>query len=174
VNWAAELGAQLDWHWTNQLRPRLEGISDEEYFWEPVPNCWTVRAVGGGRFVADWAFPPPEPPPVTTMAWRLCHIAGPILAWRNANHFGGPAFDIQTFDWPGSARAAMDLIDDGYERWRSGVAGLDEAALGRDVGGVEPWSAPMAALVLHVNREIIHHGAEVALLRDLFRARGGG
>jgi hypothetical protein len=27
----------------------------------------------------------------------------------------------------------------------------------------------MAALVLHINREIIHHGAEIALLRDLYR-----
>jgi hypothetical protein len=29
----------------------------------------------------------------------------------------------------------------------------------------------MAALVLHINREVIHHGAEVALLRDLYRAQ---
>ena len=28
----------------------------------------------------------------------------------------------------------------------------------------------MAALVLHINREAIHHLAEIALLRDLFRA----
>ena len=27
---------------------------------------------------------------------------------------------------------------------------------------------PMAALVLHINREVIHHGAEISLLRDLF------
>jgi hypothetical protein len=26
----------------------------------------------------------------------------------------------------------------------------------------------MAALVLHINREMLHHGAEIALLRDLF------
>ena len=54
------------------------------------------------------------------------------------------------------------------------MAGLDEAALARDVGWVECWPANMAALVLHVNREIIHHGAEVALLRDLFGASAGG
>ena len=29
----------------------------------------------------------------------------------------------------------------------------------------------MAALVLHINREAIHHMAEVALLRDLYRDR---
>jgi hypothetical protein len=26
----------------------------------------------------------------------------------------------------------------------------------------------MAALVLHIHREVIHHGAEVSLLRDLY------
>jgi hypothetical protein len=30
---------------------------------------------------------------------------------------------------------------------------------------------PYAALVLHINREAIHHMAEVALLRDLYRAQ---
>jgi hypothetical protein len=25
------------------LRLRLEGLTDEEFFWEPVPSCWTVR-----------------------------------------------------------------------------------------------------------------------------------
>jgi hypothetical protein len=29
----------------------------------------------------------------------------------------------------------------------------------------------MATLVLHVNREVLHHGAEIALLRDLYRWR---
>jgi hypothetical protein len=27
----------------------------------------------------------------------------------------------------------------------------------------------MATLILHINREVIHHGAEIALLRDLYR-----
>jgi len=29
----------------------------------------------------------------------------------------------------------------------------------------------MAELVLHINREALHHGAEIALLRDLYRSR---
>ncbi len=28
----------------------------------------------------------------------------------------------------------------------------------------------MAMLILHLNREVIHHGAEITLLRDLYRA----
>ena len=29
----------------------------------------------------------------------------------------------------------------------------------------------MATLVLHINRETLHHGAEIALLRDLYANR---
>ena len=29
----------------------------------------------------------------------------------------------------------------------------------------------LAALVLHIHREVIHHGAEIALLRDLYGAQ---
>jgi len=27
------------------IRPRLDGLTDEEFFWEPVPGCWSVRPV---------------------------------------------------------------------------------------------------------------------------------
>ena len=30
---------------------------------------------------------------------------------------------------------------------------------------------PRGALVLHINREVIHHGAEISLLRDLWAHR---
>nr|MDQ3383905.1 DinB family protein [Actinomycetota bacterium] len=37
---------QLTWHWDHQLRPRLDGLTDEDYLWEPVPDCWSVRPRG--------------------------------------------------------------------------------------------------------------------------------
>src|SRR5215472_16180689 len=46
VDWTTELTAQLEWHWTHQLRPRLRGLTDKEYFWEPVAGCWNVRPRG--------------------------------------------------------------------------------------------------------------------------------
>ena len=125
MNWGAELGAQLDWYWANIFWPRLAGLTNEEYLWEPVPGCWSVRPVGDGRFVADFQWPEPSPPRVTTIAWRLCHIAVPVLAWRNSGHFGAPTFDIQTFDWPGTAAAALALLDREYSIWRSGVETTD-------------------------------------------------
>ncbi len=56
------------------------------------------------------------------------------------------------------------------QRWRSGVAGLSVDELARPAGSSEgPFAdRSLAALVLHVNREVLHHGAEIALLRDLY------
>ena len=58
--------------------------------------------------------------------------------------------------------------------WRSQLRPrLD--GLARACGPAEgPYAeVPMASLVLHINREALHHGAEVALLRDLFRWQPG-
>jgi hypothetical protein len=54
--------------------------------------------------------------------------------------------------------------------WIDGVRSLGEAGLGRPCGPAEgPFAdAPLAGLVLHIHRELIHHLAEVSLLRDLY------
>jgi hypothetical protein len=53
------------------------------------------------------------------------------------------------------------------------VTRLGEEGLARPCGEAEgPFASyPLAALVLHINRETIHHGAEIALLRDLYAHR---
>jgi hypothetical protein len=93
-----------------------------------------------------------------------------------ASHFGGPPVDYGSFAYAGTAAEALAQLDAAYAGWTAGVHGLDAAALARPCGPAEgPFAAyPMAALVLHINREVIHHGAEVALLRDLYRARPAG
>ncbi|WIX79906.1 DinB family protein [Amycolatopsis carbonis] len=180
VAWTTELHDQLDWYWQHHLRPRLDGLTDDEYFWQPVPNCWTVRprtekpdGPGAGDFTVDFAYPEPVPPPVTTIAWRLSHIIVGVLGMRAASHFGGPAMSYETFPYAGTAAEALDQLDSAYGNWISGVEKLDAEALARPVGEAEgPYAAsPMATLVLHISRETIHHGAEVLLLRDLYRNR---
>ena len=54
-----------------------------------------------------------------------------------------------------------------------GVQSLGDARLARPCGPAEgPFAeSSMATLVLHVNREALHHGAEIALLRDLYANR---
>ncbi|MDQ3455605.1 MAG: DinB family protein [Actinomycetota bacterium] len=181
TDWTTQLADQLDWHWQAHLRPRLAGLTDEEYRWEPVSGCWNVRprgtgtapmAAGSGAFTIDFALPEPEPAPVTTIAWRLAHLLVGVFGERNARHFGGPPVSYPDYDYPGTAAEALTRLDQGYATWIAGVRGLDDAALARACGEEPPFTErPMSELVLHINREAIHHGAEICLLRDLYAHR---
>jgi len=179
IDWTSELADQLDWHWQHHLRPRLDGLTDDEYRWEPVPGCWNLRpreeatapmAAGLADTVADFAHPEPDPAPFTTIAWRMGHISVGVLGERVHSHFGGPAITYQTVDWPITADGGLAMLDAAYERWMAGVRHLDGDGLARPCGPAEgPFAEyPMAALVLHIHREVLHHGAELCLLRDLY------
>jgi hypothetical protein len=177
--WNARLRDQVDYHWTSQLRARLDGLGDAEYFWEPVPGCWNVRPrgtgtapvrAGAGEMTIDFAMPEPDPPPFSTIAWRLGHVIVGVLAVRNAAHFGRAPTDYQSFEYAPTAAEALAQLDAEYAAWLAGVESLGEDGLARPCGPAEgPWGErSMAELVLHINREVIHHLAEVCLLRDLY------
>ncbi|WP_353355169.1 DinB family protein [Intrasporangium sp. DVR] len=179
TDWTGHLIEQIDWHWTNQLRPRLDGLTDDEYFWQPTPGAWTVHRrgegatdldAGSGDFTIDWAFPEPEPAPVTTISWRLGHVIVGVLGARVHGHFGGPAADYLTWPYSGTAAGALAQLDEGYAAWLAGVRSWQGLALLEPCGPAEGgWGgAPRLTLVLHINRELIHHGAEISLLRDLW------
>lgn len=187
IDWNAALREQLTFQWETALRPRLEGLTDDEYFDEPAPGAWSVRrrgssatppGAGSGDWVCDFclprAFPEPDPPPVTTIAWRLAHLIVGVFGMRVHSHFGGPAIDYTSHVYAGTAAQALTQLDDGYRRWVAGVAALGTDGLARACGPAEgPYAdEPLATLVLHIHREVLHHGAEIALLRDLYRARG--
>ena len=180
-NLTEHLVEQLQWHWEGKLRPRLDGLSDAEYLWEPVPGCWNVRPrdpaatgqPGSGRYTVDFSFPEPVPPPVTTIAWRLAHIIVGVFGARVHSHFGGPPVSYEDFAYAGTADEGLSQLDESYARWITGVQALTWDRLASAVGPAEgPFAAsPMVDLVLHIHREAIHHGAEIALLRDLYAHR---
>src|SRR6266545_680976 len=141
VDWGRLLVGQLEFYWDVHLRPRLDGLTDEEYFWEPVDGCWSLRrgADGSGPDDADMADPRHLPT-----------------------------------DLPGSADEAIAFLERTYRQWHTGISSLDEEGLRTPLGrkGGRYAKDPMAALIVHINREVMHHGAEIGLLRDLYRATG--
>lgn len=114
--------------------------------------------------------PEPVPAPFTTIAWRLGHLIVGVFAMRNASHFGGRPSDYFSWDYAGTAAGALAQLDEVVAAWLAGVADLGEDGLARPCGPAEGMYAesPLSALVLHIHREAIHHGAEIALLRDLY------
>jgi hypothetical protein len=177
LDWTPILASQLTWHWEAQLRPRLDGLGDDEYLWEPVRGCWNLRpkgtaatpmAAGAGALEMDYAFPEPDPAPVTTIAWRIAHLLIGVFGQRNARYFGAPAVDFQTYDYPATAQEALRRLDIEYGRWVAGITALANADLTANCREPGFETDSMAAFILHIHREVIHHGAEISLLRDLY------
>jgi uncharacterized damage-inducible protein DinB len=130
-----------------RLRERLDGLTDEEFAWEPAAG-------------------------VSTLAWRIGHIAELLSEDRNAAWLGvtspaGPAAAPSR-----SAAEAVAALEAAFDVWSSVVDAVPDSSLTEPVG---PVGGPYAdstrrAFVLHVLDELIHHGAEVALVRDLWAA----
>jgi hypothetical protein len=129
----------------SRLRDRLSGLTDDEYTWEPAPG-------------------------VATLAWRLGHIADLLAEERNAAWLGVPA---QPGPGPAAdAASALLALDAAFEVWTAVLAEVPGSSLAEPIG---PVGGPYAddsrrAFVLHVLDELIHHGAEAALVRDLWEA----
>src|SRR4029453_18398364 len=95
LDWNRTLREQWEFHWNHQLRARLDGLTDDEYFWSPGPDAGSVRPrgsstapmrVGAGAFTIDYAFPAPVPEAFTTLAWRLGPVIVGVLDERYAAH----------------------------------------------------------------------------------------
>jgi hypothetical protein len=207
---------------------RLAGLGDEEYLWEPVPGCWslrrrneatTPRAFGPGVWVMDlgaadipaseyaevarqsdsgmttdkiaedWNVTverveevlahtgPVEPDvsPVTTIAWRLNHLHYEFAGqweWTFGAHRTDPK---QLVDFTPSAADAVAGFWVTMDRWRERVATvtveqLDTVGFSQTPHTSDP-DDPFVSALAGSNIELIHHMAEIALLRDLWRWR---
>ncbi|MFI8536454.1 DinB family protein [Streptomyces aquilus] len=209
---------------------RLIGLSDEEYLWEPVADCWslrrreeavTPRAFGPGDWVLDLGAPDipkneyaevarqaasgmsvekiaedwsvsvervqeildhtgplePDSTPVTTIAWRLGHLHFEFAgAWEWA--FGERRRDPKLMvDFSPSAAVTLERFWPVIDRWRESVGRMTEEQLDTVGFSQYPYGGdvdePYISVLWGANLEFIHHMAEIALLRDLWRARFG-
>ena len=156
-----------------RLLGRLRGLTDEEYRWEPAPGCWSVRPGDDGRWKADGSPLPVKPAPLTTIAWRLDHLIFVLEGERNATWLG--ANPVGSLDRDGAApsveRALSDL-ESAYDLFTRNVEAADPAGLTGKMGKIAgPYAEETrAAFVLHEIDELIHHGSEIAAMRDLYRA----
>src|SRR5690348_15768413 len=132
VNWNEALREQWTWHWDNQLSKRLDGLTDDEYLWSPVPDAWTVRPGRPGSI--DFAYPEPVPAPFTTIAWRLGHVIVGVLALRNTAHFGAPEVSYEKWVWAATADEARQQLEEQLGLWLEGVRSLGPEGLTEPCG----------------------------------------
>lgn len=155
------------------IRGRIEGLTDEEFWWEPVAGCWTVRQGADGRWSADYPEPPhPNPPPFTTIAWRLVHVAECKLMYHEY------AFGAAKLIWPeiDSAHTAADAIV-ALEHGQKLLLGDFDGVEGEELGAMrltnwgEEW--PTWRIFTTMIHHDLQHGGEIGVLRDLYRIAQG-
>jgi hypothetical protein len=157
-------------------------LTDEEYLWEPVPGAWSIRRrgeaasprpFGPGDWQIDGATGDPDPTPVTTIAWRLGHLHWCFAGeweWSFGERRRPPA---ELVDFSPSAVVALERFWATMDRWRDSVAAmapeqLDTVGFGQNPNSSAP-EEPFITVIAGANIELIHHMAEIALLRDLYR-----
>lgn len=165
---------------------RVAGLTTDEHVWEPYPGMWSIRrrgeaatpgAYGPGEWVLDHdrsqdAFAPAPP---GTIAWRLGHVISG-LAGRWAWTFGERRTDPKELvEFTPDAEDTLAMLEHWTSRWTAGLETLTDEQLDVPGFGGYPYGLdpdiPFIGIVRWVNRELIHHLAEVALLRDLYPLR---
>ena len=168
------LKQQLRRGWLDARRV-LDGLTEDEYGWEPVEGCWSVRpreagrrGWGAGDFVCEDAWPPPDPLPMTTIAWRVVHLA----AWTDVYRgfaFEGARPDLNDAIVPGTVSEGVAWLFRAQDQFLAAVDALtdDEVFESRPAHWGE--AVPVVRLVSALLTEHVHHLAEVGTLRDLRR-----
>lgn len=161
-----------DFRWNALIRPRLEGLSDEEYLWEPAPGTLTVRRGPRGAWSLD---APADDFPLGNIAWRMTHLSSSLAAHPVAGVAFGPGWARPDLGEPtGSAEEGLKRLDAANAHWRASLAALSDDDFDRTLG---PAAGPYAdstvlEIVLHVHNESMQRGADLCLLRDLYLKLG--
>jgi len=155
-----------------RLAQRCDGLADEELLWEPTAGCWNLHVDPGhpGGWSYPYDFDPPKPHPMTSIGWRLVHIAADN--WIYMEHAFGPGKrnfpDLEVHGTAGEVLADWRGSTEPVSRWlRSATAEALRQLRPSHLG--DPLSAGEVMRILI--DEQTHHGAEIALLRDLYLRR---
>lgn len=107
-----------------------------------------------------------------TIAWLVSHLTD-VFFERWEWTFGSHKLRRDDLTFPRTAAEGVDQLRRWAAAWQEGIAGLkpeDVFTVGLSQATEIDQQAPFGHLVLHVNRELIHHGAEITFLLDLHRA----
>jgi hypothetical protein len=152
------------------LRRIVDGLTDDEFHWEPCSGCWSIRHVGD-RWVMDNPEDVPEPAPVTTIGWRLLHITHSNWIYGEFA-FGGASRNLADLPIYGAAGPAINDLIASQRPITDALTLVTDVTLNDPVKTQfgPPW--PAMRVFSTLLREQTQHAAEIGLLRELYRNRG--
>ncbi|MEV0173160.1 DinB family protein [Streptomyces sp. NPDC050803] len=139
-----------------------------------IADDWSVSVERVEEVLAHTGEPQPDQSPITTIAWRLAHLHFHFAGgweWTFGERRREPK---QLVDFTPSAALALERFWPLIDRWRESVGTVTEEQLDTVGFSQYPYSNdaeyPFVNVLAGANLEFIHHMAEIALLRDLWRA----
>jgi len=123
-----------------------EGLTDDEFFWEPATTTWSIRRrdqcgtpnpFGIGEWVADFETPEPTPVPMTTIAWLYWHMGSMPGRLCDIDILGGSRTIASGWTSPYlthhpmflSAAEAVTALREGWQRLRETIEQVDDDQL---------------------------------------------
>ena len=172
----------------------LDGLTQEEFDWEPHAGAWGVRrreacttpnpsgdesqpwVVDGDWDLAEAADRGEAVEPMTTIGWLLNHFGAAPGLTAELDFVGGPT--VPTLGHYGRmwGHTVIPTVDGAVTRFREGWTTMGNALrdttdemLERDCDG-HPWKRGDRAVGAMLN-EVSHHGTQICMLRDLYAHR---
>jgi hypothetical protein len=153
-----------------------EGLTDDELFFEPVPNMWSVRRRGEcttdmpfglGEWVVDFGRSNGTPEPMTTIAWLLWHIGSMPGRAVETELFGGPHAYSSGWTSPylthheifTTADRAVEVLGAGWASLRAAIEALDDDGFERRFARYTYARAPKPDGVLPIGEPGDRHTA---------------
>jgi hypothetical protein len=145
----------------DELKRTLSGLTDPEFAWEPVAGSWRVFRDDEGRWTYDYAIPDPQP-----VHLALCKVM--YHEWA----FGPRELTWNSIETPGDVEASIATLERGHGLLADDLASLSDDALERRIltNWGEGW--PAWRIFTTMTDHDRHHGAEIGVLRDLYRIAG--
>ncbi|MET7743400.1 DinB family protein [Streptomyces sp. NPDC005385] len=170
--WVMDLGAAdiPASEYAEVARQAADGMSVDK-----IAEDWSVGVERVREVLAHTGEPEPDETPVTTIAWRIAHLHFHFRGgweWTFGERRREPKLLV---DFTPSAALALERFWGLIDRWRDSVGSLTEEQLDTVGFSQYPYGSdpddPYVSVLAGANLEFIHHMAEIALLRDLWRAR---
>jgi hypothetical protein len=177
-------------------------LNEDEFFWEPVSGSWSVRRreecrtpnpFGTGAWVVDFdgsvvgaAVEGKGVEPLTTIAWLFWHVGSMAGRAAELDFLGGTKSAESGWTAPylgnhpvfSSSNDAVDAMRTGWRALDRAIRastdkGLDQATRFWGYPGYPGPPAQGYQVIASILNEISHHGTQVCMLRDLYRAVDG-
>ena len=151
-----------------RVRARLTGLTDDEFFWEPIPGCWTIYEDSPGHWNYHYAIPDPDPAPVTSIGWQIVHLATCKVMYHEWAY--GPArLTFPELITPHTAASAIDDLEKGHKLLRDELARLTDSQMDEPLktNWGELWPAWRVFWTM-ADHDAFHGGA-IGHLRDMYR-----